>query len=286
MASVTDIRLGISLQTHRKTKKLIKRLGPQGFVSLIFLWMQAAANNPNGRLGNMDIEDICVAAEWDGDEEEFITALLDMGWLDKSDSGEFVIHDWEDHQPYVVTAKQRSAKAKKAAKARWDNENSDSEESEVMPVACSEHARSNAKSDFSNAPSPSPSPSPYPYPNPEEGFPKLVQPMANGGSYTVTPEDLKNWQERFSYIDIIDVIKAAITWYSRPENKKKLPPKSGWKALDNWLRRDNEKAKARSPSTTTPTRRMGLDDPEGEKLAQAISAHKRKLKAQREAARQ
>ena len=157
----TDIRLLASFPNHPKTIKLTRRLGPQGPLSFIYLLIHVAQHKPSGRLEGMDVDDIEIAAAWTGGKGEFVAALLDIGFLDE-DGSCYVIHDWLEHNPYAAHAPERSAKAKRAAEARWTKEDANrcseqsSKHNQAMPVAS-----------HSNAPSPNPNPNPVPKPAPE-----------------------------------------------------------------------------------------------------------------------
>jgi hypothetical protein len=125
----TDIRLKCNFTNHIKTKKLIKKLGYEGFYSLISLWCYAAQNKPKGIL-DMSVEDIAIAANWTGDPEMFVTALIQCGFLEKGDGGVLVLHDWEEHNRYAYYAEERSQAARKLVARRWAkrlkcNENND-----------------------------------------------------------------------------------------------------------------------------------------------------------------
>jgi hypothetical protein len=150
----TDIRLAVNFKGHRKRKRLKRFLGTGSLDYLIDLWLTVAMERPDGILHGWTEEDIADSAGYDDDPSTLINALIDSGWLDQTDDGVFVVHDWDEHQGWACGAKARSDKARHAARTRWDKRNGIGN-AEAMP----EHAPS-------NAPSPSPSPSPSPYPNP------------------------------------------------------------------------------------------------------------------------
>lgn len=160
----TDIRLKLSYRNHPKTKKLALKLGPVAPLNFIYLLMFAAESKSDGRLTDMDHEDIALAADFAGDPSEWVETLLALRLLDQ-DGGVLVIHDWEDNNPWAAGAKERSAKAKKAAKARWSTENqslSTKKDAPSMDEHCGEHESAMRVLKKGNAPSPSPSPSPLP----------------------------------------------------------------------------------------------------------------------------
>ncbi len=164
----TDIRISVSFLHHRKRLRLEKELGNGATSHLINLWLNSAMNHPRGTLDGMDATDVALEAGWYDDPQVFIDALQRCGFLETDSNGAFVLHEWEQHQPYAVHAPERSEKARKASKERWSK--SINSESKVgssptsMLQASSEHARS-------NTPSPVPFPSPNPKPEEEENAP-------------------------------------------------------------------------------------------------------------------
>ena len=172
----TDIRLAVSFRGHRKRKRLRLLLGPGSTDYLLDLWIATAMNHPDGILTGMDETDIALEAGWEGEPQSFVAALLECRLLDKTDHG-YALHDWAEHQAYVVHAEDRTAQAKNAAAKRWA-----ARSASVMPTECGEHGGSIAASDATagsepatgnahttsgNAPSPVPSPSPVPNPVPD-----------------------------------------------------------------------------------------------------------------------
>lgn len=161
----TDARISVGLPTHPKTKKLVKRLGQAAAWNLVCLILWAASNRSDGDLAGMSDEDIELAADWSGEEGAFVRALLEVRFLDGGD-GAYMLHDWQEHNPWAAGADMRSAKARWNAAKRHHGA---AEADRLVPeYAAVRSAASNATStqpaepqdDGSNAPSPSPSPSP------------------------------------------------------------------------------------------------------------------------------
>lgn len=115
----TDIRISVSFLNHRKRKRLKMLLGAGATDYLLDLWIASAMNHPDGILSGMDEVDIALEAGWEGDPNEFIEALLICRFLEKDEKGVYSLHDWEEHQPWVVNAKARSEKARNAVNAKW-----------------------------------------------------------------------------------------------------------------------------------------------------------------------
>ena len=160
MATNTDIRIAVGFPDHWKIEQLMLELGPQGCWSWLTLLCRVGANRPTGSLAGMKPMQIKIAAKWPGDPQQFIDKLVEIGLLDDTPEG-LVVHDWPEHNPYAVTAPERSERARKAAAARWEKERAEHGEDDIPIDATSMRVAS-----ISNAPSPSPSPDPYPPPEP------------------------------------------------------------------------------------------------------------------------
>jgi len=159
----SDIRISVCFPAHTKTKKLKRILGSDGVLSLITLWTYAAQNRPDGALTGMDKDDIAIASGWEGDENEFLIALENIGWVENVNEV-YVLHDWEENNPWAADAVNRSERAKKAAEKRWARAKTKSGKVEsVMP----DDAKRNADSMRDALPDAQNSNAPYltlPYP--------------------------------------------------------------------------------------------------------------------------
>jgi len=118
VSDCADIRIKVSFKDHRKRKKVASRLGPAGVVALLDLWLTAAENHPDGNLPGYTTEDIEIDAGWTGETGAFAAAVEECGFLDRTEGG-FRLHDWNDHQPWLVGAQSRSSQARGAAEAKW-----------------------------------------------------------------------------------------------------------------------------------------------------------------------
>lgn len=149
----SDIRLAVSFRGHRKRKRLRLLLGSGSTDHLIDLWIATAMTHPSGVLQGMDEIDIALEAGWEGDPQQFVAALVECGFLEKTDNGAYALHDWSDHQGYAIHAERRKANARNAAAARWN-----ARQEKAMREVCGQHTGGNP---------PSPLPSPVPEPSPE-----------------------------------------------------------------------------------------------------------------------
>ncbi|WP_422477229.1 hypothetical protein [Pleomorphochaeta sp. DL1XJH-081] len=158
-----DMRLSLNFVDHPKVRKIIRRCGYEAFYGLIKLYSIAGRMYTDGLLKGFDLEDIEDLADWHGETGSFGSTLVDVGLIDETEEG-FYLHDWEEHQPWIIGSEERSEKAKKAAEARWnkgEDSQNDAQNADSMQDACGEHASGNAVSMLNPCPSaPSPSPTP------------------------------------------------------------------------------------------------------------------------------
>jgi hypothetical protein len=157
-----DYRLKVGFVDHPKVERLVRLLGDGVLRNLLRVFEYAALNRPDGNLASLTSEDIEMVARWSRRRPgKFVEALLKVGFLDENGSGSFRLHDWCEHQPFLASFAERSERAKKAARMRWDSEVDDAnsmrdasaEHAPEMPGVCATDAER-------NAPSPIPIPTP------------------------------------------------------------------------------------------------------------------------------
>ncbi len=176
--ALVDFRVEPSFFNHRKTRALKAACGEHGVLCLLQLWAYAATHKPSGNLAGMSDRTIEIEAGWDqaGDEPlKFITQIRtpEFNFLD-----EFQLHDWGDHQPFLVSREARSERARRAAKARYASLETASSMRPACPEAkigaasmlraCVEHENVPVVHAPSPSPSPTPPPSPSPLPSPTQ----------------------------------------------------------------------------------------------------------------------
>lgn len=144
---VNDARINVDFPTHRKTKRLLRRLGPAGPWYLVRLWLWAARNHPSGDLSGLSDEDIEEAIDWPADVGALVPALVECGFAD-GDERERALHDWADHQPWAIGADMRSAKARWNAVKKHHGETA---ANAAVPEWAAERAISMAKQSYQDA---------------------------------------------------------------------------------------------------------------------------------------
>lgn len=109
-----------TLKDHPKTRRLRRLLGinlAQAIGHLHLLWWWAATYAQDGDLSHYDAIDIAEAADWDGDPEQFLSALIEAGFVDQDDDGTR-LHDWYDYAGKLIELRARDAARKRAARKR------------------------------------------------------------------------------------------------------------------------------------------------------------------------
>lgn len=112
-----------TLGQHPKTRKLAHLLGvskPAAIGHLHCLWWWAVDYAEDGDLSRFDALDIAIGAEWDGDETEFVTAMVKAGFLDEGPGDTFAVHDWDDYAGKLIERKKANAKRMREARAERD----------------------------------------------------------------------------------------------------------------------------------------------------------------------
>ena len=189
----TDIRVDVGFLDHWKTDTLIAACGADGVLALMRLWTFAAQNKPDGRLTGVQTSMIERIAKWRGDPGALLRVLIETRFIEQDQDGVWLIHDWEQHNPYAASAEFRRDRARKAnairrgkydedcnssatstlraryehpsstPQSRYEHATSTLVQATSAPVAEPEHATAEPEH-ATSAPLPSPSPSPSPFP--------------------------------------------------------------------------------------------------------------------------
>jgi len=115
----TDIRIQVTFPAHWKTRKLERLAGDAGVKCLIFLWCFTGVNKCDGILTGMSDLDIEDAAYWTGIPKQFVTALLECGFLE-GEENDRLLHDWKDHNKWCAEFSIRSERNRKSIESRWN----------------------------------------------------------------------------------------------------------------------------------------------------------------------
>jgi len=109
------------LGSHPKTQKLARILGlskPTVVGHLQYLWWWATDYAQEGDLSRFDPLDIAIGAEWEGNPDLFLDALIRAGFVDRDeDGGGLSIHDWHDYAGKLIERRAKNAERMRAARA-------------------------------------------------------------------------------------------------------------------------------------------------------------------------
>lgn len=141
-----DARISVALPSHPKTKKLIKKAGTDAAWRLICLFLWAAQNRPDGVLSGMSEEDIELAVDWSGDDGALVQALVGSGFLEE-EGGEYIIHDWNEHNPWAAGAGDRKLKAQFNALCKHHGRD---EAARRMPDYAEKHCKQKEQQEYSS----------------------------------------------------------------------------------------------------------------------------------------
>lgn len=90
-----------------KFKRLMRRLreSKRGVAGLLeLLWISTANNARRGDIGQFSNEEIAIECDWEGNPDELVEALVDVGFLDASTEHRLIVHDWHIHAPGFIKA--------------------------------------------------------------------------------------------------------------------------------------------------------------------------------------
>ena len=142
-AQMPYLNLDLDFFDHPKTKRLVGLLGKGAEVLAIRLWCACGKYQAeSGRLIGYSTQAIEATCAWWGRKGEMVDAMLEVGFIEKTDDG-FQVHDWPDHAGHLAAFKERAVKA---ARKRWESirKPRDDVDATSMPQALLKHTSSNA----------------------------------------------------------------------------------------------------------------------------------------------
>ncbi len=230
----TDFRVAVDFFAHHKARKLKKRLGADGLMALLQLWAYAAKLRADGDLSGMSVEDIELASGWDGTESAFVSALVEVGFIDQNGEA-YALHDWLENNSWAAGAESRSDASRLSRLARtYPNEYRTLVEAGVKGIGKEDYEALRNANDRQTiverllndlpSPAPSPAPSPSPAPNAEEktvGPKDGPPPQRNfsgftiyhqGGTMHISQGDFDSWERAYTNIDLRAELQKLSDW--------------------------------------------------------------------------
>jgi hypothetical protein len=103
------VKVDVDLLDHFKTRKVADMLGILPVYvggHLQALWSWSLKHRPDGDLTRLDAQDIAWAAQWPGDPQPFLDALLNQQFLEQTSDGRLFIHDWLEYSGQYQQARE------------------------------------------------------------------------------------------------------------------------------------------------------------------------------------
>ncbi len=107
------------LGRHPKLLRLVRQLGipkAEAVGHLHYLWWWALDFAQDGRLDGLEATELAAAAEWDGDPEQFLAAMIAVRFIDQ-DGETLVIHDWDEYVGKLIRQRAANAQRMKVTRA-------------------------------------------------------------------------------------------------------------------------------------------------------------------------
>ena len=120
------IELHQSLTTHKKTRRLARKLGlgvpegiPQTIGHLCLFWLWCVDGTEDGSLEGLDAQDIADATGWTGEAETFLDAMIEAEFIEKKEDGRLEIHDWNDYIGKLIKSREESREKERLRKQKY-----------------------------------------------------------------------------------------------------------------------------------------------------------------------
>jgi hypothetical protein len=113
------IEIHQSLPNHRKTLALGDELGiepVQAVGHMVSFWLWALDNVPSGELAGVKPSIIARAAQWTGEADRLLQAMVGVGFLDYD--GEYRIHNWHRYAGKLIDRREDNKERMRAKRAQ------------------------------------------------------------------------------------------------------------------------------------------------------------------------
>ena len=109
------IKSHLALKRHPKVLDLAARLGvskPEVVGHLHCFWYDVLEYADSGDISRFTPQVLAGFAEWPGDADVFLEAMVTSGWLDRLEDGSLRVHDWMDYAGPLLTSRYRKRVAR------------------------------------------------------------------------------------------------------------------------------------------------------------------------------
>jgi hypothetical protein len=143
------IRLQSEYFRHRKTLRLVRRLGEVAALYPIRLWTWAVEQSIDGSLQDIDAEELAMICGFAGDAGVLWSAMTDCGFIELED-GRASIRSWDKHQGKLIDRAERNRVRTRAARTQH----------EARTCLATDVTNERNETDETNDPPPAPEPLP------------------------------------------------------------------------------------------------------------------------------
>lgn len=132
-------RYDVDLCNHFKTKKASRLLHTEvpcviGHLICMWSWAMKMKVGADGDVSHIDRCDLAAEAQWKGDPDEFINALVDSGFLE-ADGDRLYIHDWAEYGGSVLSAQEKNKEKQARFRERQKQAKKEEREEATPPPA-------------------------------------------------------------------------------------------------------------------------------------------------------
>lgn len=233
------------------------------------LWYLTATNAQDGAIGRFSDLEIAAWLEYPGDPGQMITALVEAGFVDRSEEHRLVVHDWAEHAPMHIKANlskhgksfarggdylppkepPRDAPKEPPIEGSHGNipPNLTKPNQEKTSSSCSERKRA-AEPDDSMRPATA------------DGSPQgtadgsqvvhEIGPLVDGSVLPVTARQVEKFRAAYPGVDTLPALRRANAWLEANPARRKTR-RGALKFANGWLAREQDRPRS-SPSTPRP----------------------------------
>lgn len=206
---------------------------------LVSLWSWVIEYYPTGILEGVSSDEIKEACLWDGDADELLQALEDIGFVNENEEGLLSINDWEEYGGKIIRGRVKNAERQRSHRAKQDTKkrhncditvtsqkNNGTDKTRVRQENNREEERTK-ENDISATLQQS------------EAVALLIFPC-NGKikSWNLTQEKIAEWQECFPGFPVLNECRKALQWVTDNPGRRKTT-RGMPRFLFSWLERAN-----------------------------------------------
>lgn len=238
---------------HPKMNRLMRLIGRSrpstvGLMEMFWIWVGQYC--PDGNLTKV-VSDIESAIEWDGNEGDFLEALIGSGFVD-DDNGRVVVHDWDDHCPEYIKKRRRRTTAADARTVDGQRPPMSALPNPTKPNLTQPNPTRPDQNNGGAEAAPSPSTTAKP-----QSAPSIMWDQSSGKWSGITTGDIESWVEAYPAVNVSTQLVRMCEWLK--SNPSKAKRKMWRRFITNWLSRSQERGGDRDRDGPKPEPKEKFD---------------------------